>query len=150
MTIPDLYQHTVASFPRRQKVREHCFQGLVALLLVLHHYRIEGELWVDGSFVTEKPEPGEIDLLLRIRAHELNDSLNKSRLLRWLISNDAKEKLKCHVFLIPEYPAEHNQFSSSQARRDRWRHFFGTYRDNHTPKGMPVIRLLAGVPFSWN
>ena len=39
-------------------------EGIVARLKAA---RVRGELWIGGSFVTEKPEPGDIDVVLRAR-----------------------------------------------------------------------------------
>ena len=58
--------------------------------------------------------------------------------------------MNCDVNDLIEYPETDTRYPQSVADRNGWIQFFGTYRDDITPKGLAVITLLDGAPASWN
>jgi hypothetical protein len=61
MTADQLEHLTVSRFPA-SVMRPVIFAEFRRLLSDLVSFGLVGELWIDGSFLTEKPEPDDIDL----------------------------------------------------------------------------------------
>ena len=66
MTMAELRGLCVDRFADRAISREPIMSGLEALLRKLKDGGIVGNLWVDGSFLTQKSDPGDVDLLLHM------------------------------------------------------------------------------------
>lgn len=79
MSIRDLKTLVVDGFPQSQR-RAPLWSNLVALIDKLTLRGIECDLWVDGSYLTKKLEPDDVDFVLDIRIDRLH--LKRSRRLR--------------------------------------------------------------------
>lgn len=91
---------------------------------------IKFEVWVDGSFSTEKTDPNDIDIAVFASSEELNqlppEKQNKIGLL--LGEHDiVKARYNCDVYFSPLEDKE---------MRSYWRGWFGFSR-NENPKGIP-------------
>ena len=141
---------TVCNF-KRPYLRPSHIASLKAVLTSLSSFKTKGELWIDGSFLTEKPDPRDIDMVLRIRSDEYQTaSQSKRDWIDWLFSKEANERMNCHIVDLIEYPRSHSQYPKSIEDRKEWLQWFGTYQDNTTPKGLVAITLIDGKPESWN
>src|SRR5262245_28434346 len=85
--------------------------GLRALVDRLMAVGVTGELWIDGSFVTQKLEPADVDIVLHLTpAAFSNGGQALQALLRWIGSGDAairaqvKQQFHCDVYLCFDYP----------------------------------------------
>jgi hypothetical protein len=94
---------------------------------------LKGELWVDGSYVTDKPDPGDIDLVY------VPDTVclpaiqsNHARIHQLFAMLGAKAIYNCHAFLVD--PSDKHNLAY-------WRGLFGFCHDEKTPKGLIVIAL---------
>jgi hypothetical protein len=104
---------------RRRKI----YQGLtyVAGELVSHEVN---KIWVDGSFVTQKARPGDVDV-----AYEVPDGADPND-WGWLSPGRAHDLKKFHsVHLFPDWPGQ-----------PQMKDFF-CRDENGNPKG--IIRLIA-------
>jgi hypothetical protein len=61
---PRLARAAVLDFPNNTR-RRAVFDALITLRDELEDLRLVGEIWIDGSFMTRKPEPNDVDVLLR-------------------------------------------------------------------------------------
>ena len=64
---------------------------------------ITGKIWVDGSFLTEKIEPGDIDFIFVVPSHFYDRGTpNQVAFLDWLIDNgdELKKDFLCHTFVL--------------------------------------------------
>jgi len=63
--------------------------NLETLIGGLRFIGIEGKVWVDGSFLTEKIDPNDVDILLELD-NETWDGLraNQRSDVEWLLAND--------------------------------------------------------------
>ncbi|TCW00426.1 DUF6932 family protein [Biostraticola tofi] len=96
------------------------------------------ELWVDGSFTTEKPEPDDIDLLLVADYHALNTvpPMFQSQ-LELLVDRDyIKQNYSIDLLLL----YKNNPSSNYENDRMYWRGCFGYDRNEH-PKGLARVTL---------
>src|SRR5437588_12114043 len=78
MTVSEMARRYVQNFPL-SSTRSSIMDGLTAVTTRLVKSWVVGELWVDGSFVTEKIDPDDADVVLRIGAGLYNDGLPEQR-----------------------------------------------------------------------
>lgn len=94
---------------------------------------IGGELWIDGSFATQAPDPSDVDVVFFFDPMQVNSmSQDKKDLFERLFNNRRfiKTQYRVEVFFGTMGNAPHY---------DQWRQVFGTGYDNVTPKG--IFRL---------
>lgn len=116
---------------------------LAALQLVveqLNHKGISGSVWLDGSFVTQKINPSDIDFILVAESRVYDDADAEQRqVLDGLTDGEMwKPPLLCDTNAAYLDPAE--QQGSSNVL-EYWTNRFGFSLVNRTPKGIVVIRL---------
>lgn len=94
----------------------------------------KGFAWIDGSFMCEKPEPEDIDLLL-VFDSETIDAISESArpVLNSLFdTRTVKSRFNLHVFPVR---------GEDKDGLDYWTQKFGTQRDERTPKGLAALRI---------
>lgn len=134
----DLVDHFVKPFNEGQEHRAY-------ILDRFHAYfdRVEAlgitiqEVWVDGSFTTKKPKPGDVDVLLiteRIEIQNLSDDQMQEaeELFHPTFKPEVKERYRTDAFLV--YTDQHDIIES-------WKETWGTYRDDVTEKGIARVVL---------
>lgn len=97
--------------------------------------KVETE-WIDGSYVTKKEEPNDIDLVTHIDGPALDglDAADQA-MLRGLVSADVSQYLHgCDSYICPVYPAGHPSYGLYQHAVQYWEKWFGHDR-NGDPKG---------------
>jgi predicted nucleotidyltransferase len=104
LDLSELYQLVVCSFAPNHGRREHLFQRLKAFL---NYFRLLGfnpaEIYLDGSFLTSKTNPSDIDILLVLNMGEVAALPRKVQDLLYKEFGDgaAKSKFECEVVLAP-------------------------------------------------
>lgn len=74
--------------------------GLEHVVQELNSHAIEGELWVDGSFLTEKIDPEDVDLVLRIQAEFYDNARpDQQKVVDWLM-DDLVTLHKCDTYVF--------------------------------------------------
>jgi hypothetical protein len=152
MTLEEVYQLTVAH-PRfgLSRSRAILMRGLWILVGCLSSVGIRGKLWVDGSFVTEKIDPADIDIVVCIEAGFL-DTASEGQLgvLDWLGDPPRRGKpappeatFGCHTFVVFETNPDHPNHEELSQEMSGWQKFFGHDRQNQ-PKGMIEIAIPGG------
>lgn len=135
--------HFVTSFPH-SATRKAILEGYKQ-----HAKEITGlvgacEQFLDGSFVTSKNDPGDIDMVMLIDASVV-DALPKEKqqaLLQLVSGPDTKTKYHCDAYFCPVYPEGHPMSLAARAKRKYWMGEFG-YDRNDVPKGIVLIKLDA-------
>lgn len=101
---------------------------------------VQGEIWVDGSFVTKKIDPEDADIVVVVTGAFLSSATQAQRdALDWVGSN-LKGSHHCDSYLHIEYDAPHPLSSHSQWMRAYWIRQFGFSRGNHL-KGMVLVKV---------
>ena len=92
---------------------------------------ISAEIWIDGSYSTHKPEPGDIDIVFFCDPNQLNTLTPDKHVLISELFNRHLSKIRynCEVFLAP---------TDNTNLRSYWRGWFAFSRDEK-PKGIPRI-----------
>lgn len=124
-TVEEMEEAFVGAFPgsltRRQVFRRWTsFRELVRGVVSVEHE------YIDGSFVTDRPNPADVDLSLWIDAEELNGlPLSKERYFERLLSQG--KAYKCHPFVVPMCShghADYGQFVYMKGWTERyWRSY---------------------------
>lgn len=106
---------------------------------------IDGEIWVDGSFLTKKNEPDDIDFVLMVSARFYDDGTpEQKQLIDWLIDNedDPKKSFLCHT----DAGLVYDELSPLRYLTvDTYRHWeqdvYGFSVATHEPKGIVVVAI---------
>ena len=140
MTAIDVRRRFAGDFPL-STTRTNILLGLMEVIAILDEVRIEGALWIDGSFVTKKIDPSDVDIVLQLKAEFVYGcSPVQQQVLSWFAHDDLKEDFRCHSFVVIEYPEGHYLHASGEQQRIEWLDWFGTSRSGD-PKGIGVIQL---------
>lgn len=97
---------------------------------------ITGTQWVNGSFVTNKPDPADVDVVTFCDYAQLNSLSDAAQafLLQYLNGRElTKAKYSTHAFLVPCCDSGHAYFATFEAARVYWRKWFGTPRPTPNP-----------------
>ena len=125
-TLTQLLVKPFADSQRRKLLLDH----LVALLREVANVSIFTEAWIDGSFVTDKEAPNDVDVVLWYNA---TSSVSPRELQVYRELQDAKQMMSrynCDVYLVK---------NGSDKLRRYWEGWFGQDRTG-CPKGM--IRVV--------
>ena len=111
--------------------RKYLLERFSALVDRFKETGLSAEVWIDGSFATLKPEPGDIDIIFFVDANNVNTLPEEKKKIIMELNNRTHSNIRynCDVFIIP---------SQDFNNRSYWRGWFGFSR-NEEPKG--IIRL---------
>jgi len=130
----DLERLFVIPFPA-SKTRNGLYNGFRDWLRNIRVIPVSLEIWIDGSFVTKKPDPSDIDIVCVYDGDEINalndNDYNQLDALLW--PDAVKTRYGCHVFPI---------LKGHTGCYDLWIKNFGHSRKGE-PKGMYRIFLGA-------
>lgn len=113
--------------------RAYLVDGLQQYIAALKGIGIRFELWIDGSFVTYKVDPGDVDLVVFASESEI-DSLPQSsqqRLCELVDRRSMRSAVGCDVLFC------HRE---NQNLRSYWRGWYGFDR-NESPKGIARVEI---------
>lgn len=128
--------HEVCVEPFSEERRQLLFENLCLFLNNLSKLGLVGKVWVDGSFLTEKPEPGDVDILIVLDS-DACANLGESQVAAINAEfSGAKTRYSCDAYTISDTNSE-----SDIRMRAYWRGLFGYYRDESTPKGIALLEL---------
>lgn len=95
--------------------------------------------WLNGSYVTRKDDPGDIDMITFLDPAVDQLDLPAQVLLSALITPQvAKTMHDCHSFPIVAYPEGHPAHAEYLGHEQTWASFFGRDREGN-PKGFLEI-----------
>lgn len=134
-SLEELQIHCVDPFPDSDR-RKALYAGAVVYFQQLSNIGCDLEIWIDGSFVTQKPEPDDIDVVVVMDPAQVDRlSPEKAAALEALAdTNTVKTRFGLHVFFVA---------GNSRDGLAYWRGLFGYQRDGRTPKGMALIKVAA-------
>lgn len=117
--------------------------GLAQFVQRMIDAKIPGDLWLDGSFLTEKIDPKDVDLVVAIDGDAIydNGTPEQRAALDWAIANQ-KATLRCDSYVLMEYPLGHHLRTEGEWWRVYWHKLWGFSREDD-PKGIVVVSLGA-------
>ncbi len=104
-------------------------------------------MWLDGSFVTSKNHPGDIDVVSFVSSDLLNRLLpiGQSFALDMLNAKEAtKPGYNVHSFSVTCVPVSHPLYVAQSQNAKFWKNFFGHTRPLLMPGGQE-IKLAKGM-----
>jgi hypothetical protein len=130
-TLQELEELTVIPFPNSER-RSILFESLKIYIGQFSKFNINIEAWIDGSFVTKKENPDDIDMVVLISEVDVNklSEDNKNSLRALLDKNTCLGRFNLDVY----YTSKENR-----DKKAYWRGLFGFQRDEVTPKGLVRI-----------
>jgi hypothetical protein len=143
MSLQDLEELCVTRFAT-SRTRHTLLQNFCAILQRIVGARIDGEVWVDGSFLTEKIDPGDIDFFVNIAPHYYESGTgDQTDIIEWLIAreNEPKTKYRCDCDVGIVYPEESPDRYIWEQVSTQWRRLFGFSVKAGEPKGIALLRL---------
>jgi hypothetical protein len=136
-------QVCVTPFPL-STIRPTIFDGLMTFVQKLESAEVPGELWLDGSFLTEKINPKDVDVVLRVDGSVYNAGTpDQKEAIDWVIANQ-KLTLKCDSYVFFEYPHGDPLHDEGRWWYSYWHKQWGFSREID-PKGIAVLSL-GGIP----
>lgn len=132
MALSDLDNHFVSSFGQSQ-TRGALVNNLKRYIEALRQFGISFELWIDGSFATDKENPNDVDIVVFGSKTDIDNlpTTMKDALSAVFDRVNIRQTLGCDVlFTIAE----------DQTMRSYWRGWYG-YDRNEQPKGIARIRI---------
>ena len=128
-------QQFVSSFPA-DAARARLFLLMSQWIADVQAVPINAILWVNGSFVTQKPAPGDIDCVLWIPSPPPRLSMDQELVLTPLLDHDAvKVKYGLDLYMEPPLPEKRVH------REAYWRGMFGFQHDGVSAKGFVEIAI---------
>jgi hypothetical protein len=134
-TVDEVEAALVNAFPTSTR-RRPLFESWKAVREAIRRVVAVETEWLDGSYVTRKLDPDDIDMVTHIDGGALDalDPADKA-LLRGLVSDKASQHLHgCDSYWCAVYPPTHPQHAVYRQAFDYWDKWFGQDR-NGQPKG---------------
>jgi hypothetical protein len=141
MAQPDLEANFVTAFPY-SSTRSEIIAGYNRHAAEIVALVGRCEQFLDGSFVTNKNDPGDVDLVIFVDASVL-DALDAAKrdAFRALVNGKETRKTRmCDAYICPVYPDGHANADASRQSRKYWMGEFGFDRSD-VPKGIVRVTL---------
>ncbi|MBI1226755.1 MAG: hypothetical protein GC192_16085 [Bacteroidetes bacterium] len=114
----------VDAFPK-SKTRARLYENLIQFNETLQKEVFPWyEMWVNGSFVTKKQNPKDVDVVVFLDAEVYK--LREKKLDKILAY--CFEKLRIDAYFVLVFPENHKFFTSTQLNRNDWFIFFTTLK----------------------
>jgi hypothetical protein len=136
-TLPDLRKLCVDAFPLSGR-RGPLMRSVEVLCTAVSTALIASEIWVDGSFLTQKMDPGDVDLVVVVQSTSWPGTGQQRHVLSRVGKKDFGAP-PCDSYVMVEYPASHANYSVSELMRAYWIKQF-CFNRNEDMKGLAVIR----------
>ena len=121
------------------KTREKIMLGLEYIIAEIERVLIESDVWVNGSFITEKLNPNDSDIVIKIDANLIdNGTADQRQVLECLKSNLSNDYL-CDSYIMPIYPDGDPSAVLNDYNIAYWLKQFGFSR-NVNYKGIAVVK----------
>jgi hypothetical protein len=115
--------------------------GLEQVVGRLRALKILGELWVNGSFLTEQIDPNDSDVVLFVQSAFYDGATTEQmEVINW-VNGDLKSSHCCDSYVSVEYPQSHPLYWHGEYLRAYWMRQWGFSKDDAIMKGIAVISL---------
>lgn len=142
MSLEDLRALVVDRFPRSNS-RKAIWQNLFELIQQIASLGLKCEIWIDGSFLTEKLEPQDVDFVVDVPIDALvGMTIEQEKLLESLKSREFRRGKRLHSFVMFKAPLGHNFYAASQESHRQWSKDFGYSYIKKEPKGIALIEVV--------
>lgn len=140
ITLAELRSRCVAAFPL-SKTRPQIMDGFEKFVNLLRSEAIVCDLWVDGSFLTQKIDPEDVDIVLCVQSALYEDgTTSQQNLLDLVLVADLKPDYFCDAYLLWQYREDDELHARGEWLRAYWIRQFGFSRGVDM-KGMALVQL---------
>jgi hypothetical protein len=117
--------------------RHSIMDNLESLISLLQRSGMRGEVWIDGSFTTDKLNPDDVDLILVLEVEEFrNFTAEQKAFFQWFSMTSLRDRFRCDNYgMVRDAAHPENEWTLAY-----WLRQFGFSRGNEM-KGLAVIRL---------
>lgn len=139
----DLFALTVTNFKTSTR-RQPLWDSLMLFCDDLRHAGlIPCKLWLNGSYLTQKIEPDDIDLIVEADWAIVDNSMAAGSGMADDISNDVwHHEPRClHTFLLPIFPIIHSFYPAYVIALRRWQNDWGHALLSRQPKGIALLEV---------
>jgi hypothetical protein len=145
-TIEELRAKCVDEFPK-SNTRAGIMDSLCQVVTRLESNGVMDDLWVDGSFLTKKIDPDDVDLTLQVEAAFYEAAKPETQAaIEWLNDNlYGTHKIDSYVFFV--WPKGHQLYWEGEYGYVYWMKQWGWSRGD-VKKGMAEIKLAGKVAAS--
>ena len=120
-------------------------RGIESVVHRLVEAGICGDLWIDGSFVTKKTNPNDVDVLLHIKPDFYETTTDEQKqVIQWFRDEDLKDDYLCDSYVMRDHPQGDPQEAENEWWRSYWIKQYGWSRGLEM-KGIAIVPLHAGV-----
>jgi hypothetical protein len=117
--------------------RQKIYENYLVYIIDFHKEIVDvWQQWIDGSFITDKKDPNDIDLVNFIDSYAF--SSKGAELIKFLTKYGSKDKYKVDGYCVPVYPSDDERYELTYRYMKYWEKWFGHDRSNN-PKG--IIQL---------
>lgn len=104
--------------------------------------RLRAEVWVDGSFLTAKIEPDDVDVVVCLNASSLvaPTSAQLTTIERLSKQGHSDGTFNCDSYILIDYDTDHDRHGHGTWMRAYWIRQFGFSRSDNL-KGIAVIKI---------
>jgi hypothetical protein len=136
----------VINFPL-SSTRTTIMDGLKQILDLIRATSINsGSVWIDGSFLTAKIDPNDVDFVVCVDADIYdNGTVEQQAILDSIANDDLKSSHGCDCYVSLAWPTGHALHAEGQRNRDYWKRQFGNSRSGDA-KGIAALNLGDLVP----
>ncbi len=125
--------------------RRGIMDGLERIVKKLNAADVLGELWVDGSFATEKIDPSDVDVILRVGSDTYDGDATVREAVDWAADPDRWKTHSCDAYKWIEYQRGHPLYLQSEEDRIYWTEWYGGHLGGRLIKGIIVVDLPADL-----
>jgi hypothetical protein len=145
MTLEQLHRFAVEHpMFKLSSTRRRIMHNLWTVAGCLCRWKIHGELWIDGSFLTKKIDPPDVDLVIVVEETFFASATpEQESIMDWLCeekTEPAKKAFDCDSYSLYRLPPMHPSYVSYVALDAYWKKQFGTSREGES-KGMALIAV---------
>lgn len=139
MSTDDLRSLVVDGFSKSLR-RRMLWDNFIEVVDLLTASGLTCEIWVDGSFLTKKIDPDDVDFVVDVPADQY-DNLTQAQgdILNKLVGQEFYQDKHLHSYLMLKAPLGHNLFHLSRDGHARWERDFGYAYVSKEPKGIAVV-----------
>lgn len=122
------------------KTRPDIMEGLKTIVNKIKEVGIIGDLWINGSFLTQKIDPEDVDIVLFLSNDQVENALEEQmEVLNW-INENLKDDLRCDSYTAPQWPMNHPDYEYGQELHDYWLKWYSSSRVK-AKKGIAVLNI---------
>lgn len=143
--IQDFENKFVQHFPN-SNTRQEIYLGYKKYCKNMASLNVATKQWVDGSYITKKENPDDIDLVTHVDAAKLNEKKEIHNKLNSLLDHSTcKNQFRCHVYAIFIYPKDIPKlYEHYQKNLTYWKEWFGHDREGNA-KGIIEFNSLSDI-----